>query len=194
MTSGDEVNAYTVLFHIQVLFKRDQGEKSKLNAESKFQFQKPTPLVSDCTWWAHPSSLLPFPLFLPKLFITDSFLYYFTSFSHQRAFISAQGSGAPPRRQQKVETKKLNLWKNLENIQKVLKPWQEGLKEQELPHVIAFQVDSHHFHLRWIVSGVGVEGGGLCFYICHSSASAARPGMAITFILIIILINKDSLN
>ena len=50
MTSGDEVNAYTVLFHIQVLFKRDQGEKSKLNAESKFQFQKPTPLVSDCTW------------------------------------------------------------------------------------------------------------------------------------------------
>ena len=55
----------------------------------------------ECTWWSHPSSLLPFPPFL-----SNPFLYYFTPFCPRRAFISAQGSGAPLRRRQK------GLWRS----------------------------------------------------------------------------------
>ena len=117
----------------------------------------------ECTWWTRPSSLLPFPPFLYK-----PFLYYFNPFCPRRAFISAQGSGAPPRRRQK------GLWRS----------WTcDGGKHPKSVKTMARRVGrTGHMLLRLkyfpflLISIEDEEGvvGALYFYICHSSASSAQ--------------------
>ena len=121
---------------------------------------------------SHPSSLLPFPLFL------SNFFYYLTPFCQLRAFISAQGSGAPSRRRDEK-----GLWRS----------WTCGELDGKHPKSVSTRArrverTGHHMLLRlkyfpcllisiqdeeWVREG-GRDGMFLCLSLLSQSCPAAR--------------------
>ena len=74
--------------------------------EGKIQFSKPIIWLDDLSWVYLVSTSFFFVALSPLFILHKPFLYYFNPFCPRRAFISAQGSGAPPRRRQK------GLWRS----------------------------------------------------------------------------------
>ena len=183
MTSEDGVQAlYSFAPKYFSNVTKEKNISATMRVKSNFQNQLfgRTTWV-ECTWWARPSSLLPFPPFLYK-----PFLYYFNPFCPRRAFISAQGSGAPPRRRQK------GLWRS----------WTcDGGKHPKSVKTMARRVGrTGHMLLRLkyfpflLISIEDEEGvvwtkGGRCISI-FVIPQPVLPSAAVTFIIIFILINE----
>ena len=152
------------LSHQGVLSKRDHWKESKCNGKS-LKLPKPTAWKHkwvECTWWAHRSSLLPFPPFLSKLFII---------FPRSRSFLSTESfhfssrvRGPFKEARQKSIVKKLNLWAGIP----------DG-KQPKSVETSARRVErrSHHMLLRLKYSPCLLVGGTVYFYVCHSSVSVA---------------------
>ena len=134
----------------------------------------------ECTWWSHPSSLLPFPPFLH-----NPFLYYFTPFCQLRAFISAQGSGAPPRRRQK------GLWRSWTCV---------GGKHPKSVETMARRVGrTSHMLLRlnyfpFLIISIEDEGWvvGMKWERCNSIFVIPQPVLPSAAVTFIIIINSSS--